>query len=986
MNGKQHIKIKFRQQLTHNFSLLFLLFFIPAIFIQAQNTTWNGNVSNLWSNPANWSNGVPQPGSNVTIPWLPTSAYQPHIDINTTFNRLTMNSNPNTLTATDGVYITVLDKISIGNSATLDVGNATLTVHGKSTTGSYIKLNNGTINFLGNFSFQNGGVFTVQIGTINIGTSNTSAKFSLGGGNTFNLNNGTFNVYGTSSFAGSGVFNVDQGSANFYDDCSFGGATTVNAGQGEFFFDSDVTIAGGGNINAENSTFIMNGATWNHTGGGTFDPGNSTFILTGDTEITGKDITFYNLIVEEGADVTSNVNVLVLNDMIVDEDGFFVVVDGKTLNVIGEVIGDPYVNTNRPYIITIFIDGPNMTTAVFNEELTAATAQNASNYRVEDENGNTIDNPASAVLSGGENNEVTLTLGFTIQEETNYYLITNNVRNLTNQAISNNHTKRFGIIPNPNVWVWTGFVDKDWIKPGNWNRNLIPAGTSLVTIPPTTNDPVIYSSSVTVNTLTIETGASLTVSETGNLSVTGNLANNAGNTGLVIASSSLGTGSLKHNQNDVTATFQRYISGEPQAWHMLSSPLTAQSISPEFTPSGTYGDGTGYDFYHWHEPDTSWIYYNQQTTWGQKHGNNLFHVGRGYLVSYQEANPTKSFTGTLNTGNISMSVTKSTGIGLEFGFNLAGNPYPASIDWKSATGWERDALAVNAGGYDIWIWNDAEENYGVYNSAAIEDVGSLGVTRYIAPTQGFFVSASQNGTLVVNNDAKAHEGSGNWLKKNTQVSQRIQIRVSPENSLSADEVVMEFGHVKAIDGTRKKFSFISTAPSLYLPASGEKYSLRLFSEPSKHPVIPVSFMPGTAGMHVLHVRFNPGHFDFLLLEDLKTGAMTDLLAYSAYYFTAGTNDEPKRFVIHLKEGNFANPHDVFPVRIYSHNKTIYTDLQLIEPGKDYSLDVVDLAGRIVFSRDVPSGQITGTFLNLLQGIYIVRINGEFGRAVQKIIF
>ena len=92
---------------------------------------------------------------------------------------------------------------------------------------------------------------------------------------------------------------------------------------------------------------------------------------------------------------------------------------------------------------------------------------------------------------------------------------------------------------------------------------------------------------------------------------------------------------------------------------------------------------------------------------------------------------------------MSVPVTKTTGVGAVFGSNQLGNPYPSSIDWK-AGGWNRNSLQQTAGGYSVWIWNDTAYNYGVYNSAAIGDMGTLGVTRYIAPTQGFFVQAAQN--------------------------------------------------------------------------------------------------------------------------------------------------------------------------------------------------------------------------------------------------
>jgi hypothetical protein len=43
------------------------------------------------------------------------------------------------------------------------------------------------------------------------------------------------------------------------------------------------------------------------------------------------------------------------------------------------------------------------------------------------------------------------------------------------------------------------------------------------------------------------------------------------------------------------------------------------------------------------------------------------------------------------------------------GFNLIGNPYPSSIDWKSGTGWLRTDLVVSGGGYDMWIWKLAKQ-------------------------------------------------------------------------------------------------------------------------------------------------------------------------------------------------------------------------------------------------------------------------------------
>ena len=98
------------------------------------------------------------------------------------------------------------------------------------------------------------------------------------------------------------------------------------------------------------------------------------------------------------------------------------------------------------------------------------------------------------------------------------------------------------------------------------------------------------------------------------------------------------------------------------------------------------------------------------------------------------------------------------------GFNLTGNPYPSSIDWRASSGWTRSDLVSTGGGYDMWIWNPTANNYGVYNSADADGVGTNSVTRYIAPMQGYFVTASSAGNLSMNNDVRVHDGAGNWFK------------------------------------------------------------------------------------------------------------------------------------------------------------------------------------------------------------------------------
>jgi N-acetylneuraminic acid mutarotase len=78
---------------------------------------------------------------------------------------------------------------------------------------------------------------------------------------------------------------------------------------------------------------------------------------------------------------------------------------------------------------------------------------------------------------------------------------------------------------NPSLKTWTGSLSTDWHNVDNWNPSGIPTSLDDVTIPDATNDPTISSSDVTVNNLTIESGAVLDLT-TRVLNVEGTLTNN----------------------------------------------------------------------------------------------------------------------------------------------------------------------------------------------------------------------------------------------------------------------------------------------------------------------------------------------------------------------------------------------------------------------------------------------------------------------------
>ena len=207
--------------------------------------------------------------------------------------------------------------------------------------------------------------------------------------------------------------------------------------------------------------------------------------------------------------------------------------------------------------------------------------------------------------------------------------------------------------------------------------------------------------------------------------------------------------------------------------------------------------------------------HSSDTNWNTVHPGSDFVTGRGYLYSVQAANPTKEFAGNLNNGPVSYGLTYSSASVSLKGFNLVGNPYPSSVDWYAASGWTRSNLVSSGGGYDMWIWNPAANNYGVYNSADADGVGTNPVTRYIAPMQGYFVQAASAGNLTMNNDVRVHDGAGTWFKNAGITPGMVSVVVKSESDQSFDEVNLLFGYAANQPGA-KNYSAMWLQPQVFL--------------------------------------------------------------------------------------------------------------------------------------------------------------------------
>ena len=494
------------------------------------------------------------------------------------------------------------------------------------------------------------------------------------------------------------------------------------------------------------------------------------------------------------------------------------------------------------------------------------------------------------------------------------------------------------------------------------------------------------------NTLVITIGKKLSVSSLYQLTALGTISNNGGASGLILKSNAVGTASLIHNTANVQATVERYISGPTEGWHFLSSPVSNQGISGSWLPLGSYGTGntatgTGFDLYVWDEPSFSFKYKLDTTPigWNSVHSGPNFSAGRGYLYSVQETNPTKVFIGNLNNGSVSYPITFTETLNpILFdlkGFNLVGNPYPSSVDWQATSGWDRSKLEVSGGGSDMWVWNPTANNYGVFNSAS--GVGTNSISRYLAPMQGYFVKAANNGNLVFDNSVRAHTGAGNWFKNTGINNPVIRIAVKSVAGNGADEALLQFGSSESNQGTPKLFSHVSSAPSLYLSLDDKKYSVRYLTNTTEKNTVPLEFKAGKEGVYKLVFNFDSREFDCIQLEDRLLKTATSVKPASSYLFKSSKEDSVSRFVLHFTAADITTIKELNGL-VYMDGNQLAVDLKGINGQTEIKL--FDISGKLILQKYLEGNRLTKLDLNLATQILVVRLSNVKGTSSTKVLF
>ncbi len=513
--------------------------------------------------------------------------------------------------------------------------------------------------------------------------------------------------------------------------------------------------------------------------------------------------------------------------------------------------------------------------------------------------------------------------------------------------------------------------------PGNWSLN----GTWANGNPPLSGDATSINHNTTLNqnatvsSMTIANSNSLTINEGQSLTVSGALTNNAGAAGLVIESDATGTGSLITN-GTVTGnvTVQRYIPGATwtnwkDGWHALSSPVSAQDISPNFV----IDPAADYDFYTWYEPNNIWVNFKNTSnapTWNTANtiDNNLtndaaeFLVGKGYLVAYKTTD-TKVFTGTLNSDDVVISNLDITDAEATKSFHLLGNPFASALQWNAD--WTKTNIAAT-----VQVWSEL-----------LQDYSALEYGSYIPAMNGFMVEVTADDASITIPKLEREHNSTAWYK--SLDNQSLKLTVMDQDNVSGKETMIRFnpGSTTGFDVDFDGSYLQGYGPVFYSLSEDNKLSVNTLPTATNDLTIPIVFSKNDAEIFWLQASGVESMPYTVYLTDTKLNYTQNLQSNPYYSFTSNEGDDPNRFLLHFGAVGVDEAVPTTAVSAYVHNNTLY----LLNASGKVQVDVMDISGRLVHSQSLQTTGLSSTPLSLPAGVYVVRLNDGQTSRTDKVI-
>ncbi len=505
---------------------------------------------------------------------------------------------------------------------------------------------------------------------------------------------------------------------------------------------------------------------------------------------------------------------------------------------------------------------------------------------------------------------------------------------------------------------WVGTSNNNWNEPMNWAGKVVPGNNSNIAVVTSSNDPDI-TGSVKSNNFYVNSGSSLTVSPSAVFEINGNLS--VIGAGKFLLKNTISEKSSLVLNGSVTGKIQSEYPVLKGQKNLISSPVE-MALSQTFLNMYL----RTYD-----EASSQWGEYITPT-------NDPMPVMQGYEL-YSLSNDTRIFEGTPIHDQKTFAISNS-GDGL----NLTGNPFTSFIDWENNNNeaWQRSSIASAI----YYPDPSGSGNFSVYLPGGDDAVSLNNGSRYIAPMQGFFVKASQEGSLTVNESSKVSTLSKSKLAvKNNSIKFKLNDSDGPmdevmlrvmDNSTSGFDDQMD---AIKIQGNSETSSLCLKSDDLIV-----KYAINTIPSINSSLSIPLNIVCNKAGQYSISAA-GATAFEYrypVILEDKELNSFIDLRVDSVYSFYQTPEMNSNRFEIRFMTPNAINEQVVDPSQV-----TVTPGVVVIN-GNDnevYSANLYSVDGKLISrSKGTLSEGISLTTGNKAAGICILQLSNGMQTITKKI--
>ncbi|GAA4351167.1 hypothetical protein GCM10023185_09620 [Hymenobacter saemangeumensis] len=273
--------------------------------------------------------------------------------------------------------------------------------------------------------------------------------------------------------------------------------------------------------------------------------------------------------------------------------------------------------------------------------------------------------------------------------------------------------------------------------------------------------------------------------------------------------------------------------------------------------------------------------------------------GRGYSVNIG-AGEKVDFTGTLNTGNLTLNLSRNTGAtAAEAGWHHVGNPYPAPLDYSLVTLADRNNLDGA-----IYVFESSSQYGGMYRSY----VNGIGGNPVLPSGQGFWVRVSQgqtSGTLTFRNSQRLTSPNATAFSRGA-ADQRPQLKLTLSGQGVPSDELTVYAEAGATTGADSEFDAVklpnTTGLNLSaLASSGQQLAIQGLPSFSS-ALVPLTVQVPAAGTYTFEAAELPNlpAGTRVYLRDGLAGTSTLLAPGTAFRFSLSGTTATGRFALELR--------------------------------------------------------------------------------------